>query len=345
MSMIKTYMIALEFEKLVGRIYEANGYSLIGTERTNKDMGIDLLLKSQKGETVVVETKVSRTRIIPRGEIIKMLEKLAAVRDRMAADRAVLVIAGSIGIPIHDVGTTEVVDLLRLRELTVQHPRLASELESIMRELMPMVVGDADALTYRVFGDAHMGPPPLAPPELPSPRGQELQLALRAIPAGKKGARKFEEKGFEALRYIFENDFSNWSTQKVSDGGISRYDGIARISSEHDFWKSIVVYFRSWYVVFEFKNYAQRISQGQIYTTEKYLFMGAMRTVAFIISRKGADKNALAATRGAVRESGKLIVHLSVEDLCKMMDMKDNNDEPNAFLFDRLDEMLMKLER
>ena len=69
----------------------------------------------------------------------------------------------------------------------------------------------------------------------------------------------------------------------------------------------------------------------KIYTTEKYLFLGAMRTVAFIISRKGADKNALTATRGAVRESGKLIVHLSVDDLCKMMDMKDNTDEPNAF--------------
>jgi hypothetical protein len=61
--------------------------------------------------------------------------------------------------------------------------------------------------------------------------------------------------------------------------------------------------------------------------------------------RRGADKNALAATRGAVRESGKLMVHLSVDGLCKMMDMKDNNDEPNAFLFDLLDEMLMKLER
>jgi hypothetical protein len=63
--------------------------------------------------------------------------------------------------------------------------------------------------------------------------------------------------------------------------------------------------------------------------------------------RRGADENALTATRGAVRESGKLMVHPGVDDLCKMMmmGMKDNNDEPNAFLFDLLDEMLMKLER
>jgi hypothetical protein len=71
----------------------------------------------------------------------------------------------------------------------------------------------------------------------------------------------------------------------------------------------------------------------------------AMRTVAIIVSRKGADKNALAVTRGAVRESGKLIIHLSLDDLGSLLEMKDNNEQPNAFLFDILDEMLMKLER
>jgi hypothetical protein len=70
-----------------------------------------------------------------------------------------------------------------------------------------------------------------------------------------------------------------------------------------------------------------------------------MRTVAFITSRKGADKNALAATRGAVRESGKLIIHLSIDDVCKMLEAKDSGDDPNSTLFDSLDEMLMKLER
>jgi hypothetical protein len=131
----------------------------------------------------------------------------------------------------------------------------------------------------------------------------------------------------------------------VTDGGISRYDAIARISSSHDFWQSILRFFHSWYVIFEFKNNAELIKQGQIYTTEKYLFAGAMRLVAFIISRKGADKNALAATRGAVRESGKLIINLSLDDIYKMLRMKDEGDDANAILLDILDDMLMRLER
>ena len=36
-----------------------------------------------------------------------------------------------------------------------------------------------------------------------------------------------------------------------------------------------------------------------------------MRGTAFIVSRKGANENALKAARGALRESGKLIICLS----------------------------------
>ncbi len=338
-------MLAQAFEELVQKIYEANGYSTIERTGSARDRGYDLLLKSPAGEMVVVEIKVTRSRVIPRGEVVRMLDQLDRAVVLVRADHALLVIAGSIGIPMSQVGKAEIIDLQKLAELAAAHPRLASDLSSIARELAPTPIGDFDVPAYLVFGDAHMGFTPGTPASSGTPKGHQLAEALKSVPAGKKGATDFETKCYDALRYIFENDFSNWSKQKVSAGGISRYDVIARIASEHDFWKSVVVYFRSWYVIFEFKNYSQKISQGQVYTTEKYLFIGAMRTVALIISRKGPDKNALAAARGAVRESGKLMIHLSLEDIVKMLEMKDNSDDPNSILFDYLDEMLMKLER
>lgn len=70
-----------------------------------------------------------------------------------------------------------------------------------------------------------------------------------------------------------------------------------------------------------------------------------MRSVALIISRKGADKNASAVMRGALRETGKLMLSLSLDDVHKMLEMKDRGDDPNTLLFELLDEMLMKLER
>jgi hypothetical protein len=345
MALIKTFMLAQAFEELVRHIYQANGFAIIEQARAGKDRGFDFLMKSQVGETIAVEVKVSRSSVIPRGEIVRMLDQLNRAMESSKADRGLLVIGGSIAIPLHDTGKAEVVDLQKLAELTAAHPRLSSELDSILRELTPMPVGDFERHRYAIFGDAHIGfrPEYLTEPQLS--KGQQLAAALKAVPAGKKGAREFETKCFDALQYIFETDFSNWSKQKVTDGGISRYDVIARISSGHDFWRSIVAYFRSWYVIFEFKNFSQKISQGQVFTTERYLFVGAMRTVAFIVSRKGADKNALAVTRGAVRDSGKLIIHLSLDDIFKMLDMKDNSDDPNGFLFDHLDDMLMRLER
>lgn len=345
MSLTKTFLLAREFESLVLRIYEANGFTTLERASQGRDRGFDLLLRAPDGETFVVEIKVGRSRIIPRAEIIRMLEQLDRATELAKADRSLLVIAASIGIPIKYVGKSEIVDLQKLEELAATDIKLASELTSIVRELAPMPIGDSDLSAFRTFGDAYVGLTLGRQSTQEVRKGQQLIGALKRVVSGKKGARDFEAKCLDALQYIFENDFTNWSKQKVSDGGISRYDVIARISSEHDFWKSIVVYFRSWYVVFEFKNFTQKISQGQIYTTEKYLFPSAMRTVALIISRKGADKNALAVTRGAVRDSGKLIIQLSLDDIFKMLEMKDNSDDPNSILFDYLDEMLMKLER
>jgi hypothetical protein len=97
--------------------------------------------------------------------------------------------------------------------------------------------------------------------------------------------------------------------------------------------------------VFEFKNYGTKIKQGQIYTTEKYLFGTALRSTAIIISRNGADSHALVAAWGALRESGKLIVNLDLDDLCKMLHYKDVGDDHNSLLIERIDDMLMRLER
>jgi Restriction endonuclease len=341
--MTKTFMLAQAFEELVERIFESNGFKVERTPRS-RDTGVDFVMKSPNGDTIVVECKVSRSSIIPRGDILRMIAQVTRAGESHKASRSILVVAGSLGIPVTDIGTADVIDLKKLREMAAVNPRLVSELESLMRELAPLPTNDFDAHSYLIFGDAYVAsdaPPP--PP--PLPQGEELADKLKAVKPGKKGARDFELKCFDVLKYLFEDDFSNWSKQKVTDSGISRYDVIARISSEHSFWKSIVQYFRSWYVVFEFKNFTQRISQGQIYTTEKYLFLGGMRTVAFVISRKGGDKNSLAATRGAVRESGKLIIHLSLDDIYKMLEMKDKGDNPNDYLFDILDDMLMKLER
>jgi hypothetical protein len=334
-----------EFEELVLRIYEMLGYKRIAQpRRSNK--GYDFKLTSADGKSLVIEVKLYRTRVISRQLVVRAAEYIEAIRILAKVDQAVLVIGSRLNVPIVNVGNTTVVDMTKLLEMVVKHPTLASHLDSISRRISPMPVNnDADILAARIFGDTYTAAPQVETEPAEPPKGKALADALRDVKAGKAGARMFEIKASDALQYLFADDFSNWKLQKTSDTGIHRNDLVARIASEHDFWASIVRYFKTWYVIFEFKNHTRFITQGEIYSTEKYLFVPAMRSVAFIISRKGGDKNAKAAMRGALRETGKLMLSLSLDDICKMLEMKDAGDDPNTLLFERLDEMLMKLER
>lgn len=114
---------------------------------------------------------------------------------------------------------------------------------------------------------------------------------------------------------------------------------------DQDFFDTVKNYFRTKYIVFEFKNYSDRITQKEIYTTEKYLYEKALRKVAIIISRSGADAHALWAAKGSLRENGKLILCLSDQDLVEMLDMKDRGELPAEFLSAMLDDLLMHLEK
>ena len=76
------------------------------------------------------------------------------------------------------------------------------------------------------------------------------------------------------------------------------------------------------------------------------LYKTALRQVAIIISRRGCDSHAMQAAKGSLRESGKLILCLSDQDLLKMADMwKSGDPEPAQLLSDKLDNLLIHLEK
>ena len=104
-------------------------------------------------------------------------------------------------------------------------------------------------------------------------------------------------------------------------------------------------YFKSKYVIFEFKNYNKPITQKEIYTTEKYLYAKALRSVGIIIAAHGYDENAYWAAKGCLRENGKLIILLDTDDLIEMNKLKQNSEDPSIYLLDKLDVMLSELEK
>lgn len=136
---------------------------------------------------------------------------------------------------------------------------------------------------------------------------------LKVLETGSAAFKKYEELCVSILKYILGEYLTLWEQQKTTEENLYRFDMCCKIKNgvTQDFFDTICKYFSTKYIVFEFKNYEKPITQREIYTTEKYLYEKALRKVAIIISRKGADKHAKNGCTG--KSTGKRETdHLSV---------------------------------
>ena len=175
-----------------------------------------------------------------------------------------------------------------------------------------------------------------------------LKEKLQRIKPGLEQYQQYEDVCVEILKYVLGDYLTLWNVQEKTNNGMYRFDLCCKIKSgtNQDFFNMVQQYFNTKYIVFEFKNYKEQITQKEIYTTEKYLYEKALRRVAVIVSRKGADENALAAARGSLRETGKLILCLSDKDIMDLIDIKDKNEQSTGNFFEAmLDDLLIHLEK
>lgn len=102
-------------------------------------------------------------------------------------------------------------------------------------------------------------------------------------------------------------------------------------------------HYNSRFVVFEFKNYTEKIYQNLIYITQKYLYNAALRNIAIITSRNGFSDNAYKAATSILTKDGKLIMDLTDDDLITMLMMKADEQDPSDYLLDKLQTFLMSI--
>lgn len=177
--------------------------------------------------------------------------------------------------------------------------------------------------------------------------GISLIQKLHNCVDGRDGAYNFEDVCVEILRSTFSDDLSLWDEQKKSNAGLYRFDLLCRIKDDthKTFWTMLETFFSSKYVIFEFKNYSEPISQKEIYTTEKYLYKKALRNVAIVVTKNGFDDNSKWAAKGSLREQGKLILLITVDDIEEMYNLKLDDQDPSEVLLRKTDEMLTQLEK
>lgn len=64
-----------------------------------------------------------------------------------------------------------------------------------------------------------------------------------------------------------------------------------------------------------------------------------------MIAANGYEENARWAAKGCLRENGKLILLLETKDLIEMNRLKEEQEDPSEYLQNKLDELLLELEK
>jgi hypothetical protein len=340
-----------DFEMLVKKILERNGFKV---QKMLKNEGYDFSAIIENTVTYV-EVKLYKSKL-PKLDLLRQAYRRLAQKDDEYT-KLVLVISSyvtpSLKAEILEESGVVVWDAKTLFALAFDLSTLYYELESILTRAFNEQLDDLifidDNFKSEIISSLKSSLTPTKKQKQIDNEGEKLCEELKALPPGEEDATNYERKCTEILKYLFDNntDLTLWEEQPTTEDGLHRFDLLCRIISSHHntFWTELAHDFHTRYVLFEFKNYKEKIKQGQIYTTEKYLFLTALRSVSFIITRKGADANAIKAAKGALKEAGKLIIILTNEDICGMLKMKSEGDEPAIILREKIDEMLRTLTR
>lgn len=337
------------FEITVEKLLKHNDFIISDTKPSNADF-----LIQKENTTWIVEAKYYKT----QRPQLKLLSNAAnQIRAAMAKNQTArgMLIASCII-------TSEQREYLRRRyAITIldrqQLFHLASASPELTEELYANLEIDPTDLSATIEDfysseyeeeNIESNPPPDVEPqasELLDTKGTFLSKKLRAISPGRAEWSNFETICEKILKYLFEDHLAGWNAQLRTDDELNRFDYVCRIKPSTDFWNFLIQHLQSRYIIFEFKNYEEPIRQGQVLTTEKYLLEKGLRRVAIMLTRKGAHASAKKMAQGAMRESGKLIIILDDEQICQMLQMKENGSDPTDLLFEITDNFLLSLPR
>ena len=327
-------LFSYRLEEIAEEIFEKSGYEI---ERSNKQIGtVDIIAKNDKNR-YFVEIKSSSTIIYHNRSLLDRI--VGKITDIAKCNNAIPVLI--VFAIIEDNDRTKLLEEYKdLVILDLSNLLFATNGTKLQEEFISILPFSVDNIEYK-SGDINLGWLEHIDTE------NELMIELENCLDGKKDAIQFENICFKILKYIFFDDLSLWKQQPKSNNELYRFDLLCRIkdNTEKTLWSMIERFFNSKYVIFEFKNYSAKITQKEVYTTEKYLYQKALRNVAILIAKNGFDNNSLLASKGSLRENGKLILLISVDDLKKMYMLKKDQQDPTDVLLSKIDELLIELEK
>jgi hypothetical protein len=253
-----------ELEDVTAALFERLGYDVQQEVRAG-GLIIDMLVERDGLRSPVEVTSSKAATVVAR--LRATAERLSSIADASLA-RPIIVVGARLTPPAKawamEQFDGEVWDLADLLRLAQPYPDLAKRVqafsETLPNERHPLA--DDPSASLRNTLTEHTRENNLTPSE-------------------------YEAVCMSVFKELFDPHLYGFQSQaRTSDGG-NRYDFICRIQPGNPFWDSLRQDFRTKAILFECKNYENPIGADQVYSTERYLFSGALRTVCLLISRLG----------------------------------------------------------
>lgn len=329
---------AFEFEKLVGDILENSGYKILSLIDTNEiyDYKCDY-----DGKTFIFEVKYYRDNVGNMNKMMHVCKKLASLNQSKVIEM-VIICANHIEEDLKHRCKNEynitVVDIKNIIFMIRNNEYLINKLKLLLEYSIVDIIEAKPSIPFSISESK------IQKEDIDI---NEIIRKLEEIKTGREHFANYEIVCCDILEYLFNDYLALWNKQVHSNDELYRFDLCCRIKTGdvEEFFEIIRGYFKSKYIIFEFKNYEDKISQKEIYTTEKYLYAKALRGVAIIITRKGINTNGIKAIKGCLRENGKLIIVLTDNDLKEMLYIKYRNESPSDYMMNILDYLLLTLEK
>lgn len=330
-----------KFEKIVADIFRVYGFNTT-LEKQFQNIRCDIFA-TKDNISYFIEVKYSRTASLPSGVLHNTAFLLKQFTDTQETQLIAILVIGAklntnIRRKIENMGNIIILDIENLLFLVQDNEPLKRELLSVLdfsvNDLFPQ---KPDVQIFDLQETPTL--------QFAKPSNTLKERITNWV--NSNGNTEYENLCYETLNYLFDDELALWHKQQTSNDSLYIFDLICKIKDGEvsGLWSTILQCFNSKYIIFEFKNYENEITQKEIYTTDKYLYLKALRGVAIIISCKGASPNANKAIKGTLRENGKLILSISNSDLLRMIDIKMNGGIPADYLYTKFDNLLITLEK
>lgn len=171
-------------------------------------------------------------------------------------------------------------------------------------------------------------------------RFKEFESKLANCPTGKEFFTQYELICKEILDYIFEDKLKPFNNQSLTRDGTQRRDSIFRNLRNSKFFERIFNRFDADFIVFDPKNYSNKITKREFESISKYPNK-AIGKFAVLTSRKGASDTALKTQDRIYRNDGNVILSISDLNMLEMIIRKERGENPEDVLEDLLDKLLL----